>query len=547
VTSARDPQLHLSEGRKSVLLEAGLALASELSLPAVLQRIVELATKVTGARYGALGVLDPDGREIAQFETTGLTPEERRAIGALPRGHGILGALITDAQPLRLRRIGDDPRSVGFPVNHPPMKSFLGAPVRALGRVYGNIYLTDKQGADEFDEQDEAALLMLAAQAGVAVANAQLYEQTQRRGAWLEALSVITGHILAGADPEDLLQRVAHSARLLAGAATSAVITPAERGELVIAAADGARADRLQGLGVPLDHSMAGAVMRTGKTLVVEDASHEAAAYGPVVVLAEMGRVVCVPLKAKGQPVGALWVTNPVARPPFGKEAVRLVESFADQTSVALEYARAQRELGRLVLFEERERIARELHDGIIQAVFAVGMGLQGTAMMVADADAALRIEEAVGELDRVIRDLRNYIFGLRPGILADRQLGQALRNLATEFEAKSGIPAAADIDPDAAALLSSQAAPVVQMAREALSNVARHARAMRCRLSLVREPRAVVLAVEDDGAGFDPEQPRPDGQGLRHLRERAEALGGSLRLTSAPGAGTTLRIELPV
>jgi signal transduction histidine kinase len=364
--------------RRDKLIESGLALASEQSLDAILQRIIELAVEITGARYGALGVIGPHG-ELTEFITTGITPQEREAIGAPPHGRGILGALILEGRPLRLRDISRDPRSVGFPPNHPKMASFLGAPIVVRGEVFGDIYLTEKQGASEFEEQDEQALLVLAAQAGVAIENAHLYQ-----------------------------------------------------------------------------------------------------------------------------------------------------------------------EIHRLAVLEDRERIAKELHDGVIQALFAVGMGLQGTSMMAEDAELGRRIDQAIGEIDRVIRDLRNYIFGLRPGILADRGFDQALRHLAEEFEGRSGVVTVADVDTTVASELGAYAGDLVQLAREALSNVGRHAAATTCRLSLYRDGGKAVLEIDDDGKGFDPASTRR-GEGLANLEERAAALGGTASIQSGAGRGTTVRIVLPL
>jgi signal transduction histidine kinase len=374
-----------SSPRDHALIEAGMILASELSLDAVLQRIVELAVEITVARYGALGVLTLDRRAIEEFITVGVTPEERAAIGDPPVGHGVLGLLIDEVGPLRIPDIGGDPRSVGFPPNHPPMRSFLGAPVVARGRVFGNIYLTEKRDAPEFTEEDEAALIVLATQAGVAVENARLYEETQRQ----------------------------------------------------------------------------------------------------------------------------------------------------------------HRELERMSVLEDRERIAKELHDGVIQSLFAVGMGLQGTAALAQDEEIGRRVDDAVTEIDRSIRDLRNYIFGLRPGILADRQLDQALRELGAEFEARTGVVTVVDIDDRLAAELASRAGDLVQLTREALSNVGRHAKATTCRVSLRREGGLAVLEVDDDGTGFDPEV-SPAGMGLANMRDRIAALGGDLSIESTGGEGTTVRLTLP-
>ena len=362
-----------------------MALASELSLDAVLQRIVELAVDLTGARYGALGVLTPDGRSIQEFITVGIAPEERAALGNPPVGHGLLGALTREPHPIRIPNIAADPRSVGFPPNHPPMTSLLGARIIGRGTVFGNIYLTDKQGAEMFDEEDERVLVVLATQAAIAVENARLYDETERRG----------------------------------------------------------------------------------------------------------------------------------------------------------------RELQRLQVLEERERIAKELHDGVIQSLFAVGMNLQGLATSSADPETTRRLEAAAEDVDAAIRDLRNYIFGLRPGILADRQLDQALKELTSEFGARSGVVTVVDVDGEAASTLASRAGEVVQLAREALSNVSRHAKATTCRVSLRRGDGSIVLEIDDDGRGFDVET-TTWGMGLRNLRERVESLAGVLEVASTPGEGTTVRATLP-
>ena len=375
----------VGQDRTELLIEAGLTLASELSLDAVLQRIVELSVDITGARYGALGVLGQDGR-IEEFVTQGITAEGRAAIGDPPTGHGLLGVIITEARPLRMQDIAADPRSVGFPPNHPPMHSLLGMPIQARGRVFGNIYLTEKQGAQAFTDEDERALSVLATQAGVAVEVARLYEETER----------------------------------------------------------------------------------------------------------------------------------------------------------------AQIELRRLEVLDERERIAKELHDGVIQSLFAVGMSLQGAAALTQDENMTTRIESAVDDIDRAIRDLRNYIFGLRPGILADRQLDQALRELVAEFEQRTSVVTVVDVDPAIAAELASVASDVVQLAREVLSNVSRHAQATTCRVTLRLANGSAMLEIDDDGRGFETSGAH-DGLGLANLRERIDSLGGSLDIQSAVGSGTTVRVILPL
>jgi signal transduction histidine kinase len=531
--------------RDERLVEAGLVLSSELSLPVTLQRIVELAAELTGARYGALGVLGRDGT-IAEFITTGVSDAERAAIGHIPLGQGILGVLIDDARPLRLAEIASDPRSVGFPPNHPPMRSFLGAPVTARGQVFGNIYLTEKQGADEFDPDDEHALVVLAAQAGVAIENARLYEEASDRARRLEALRAVAAAILRGDQAEVVLALVARYARELAGADLATVAVPTDAGDLAIEAADGARAERLRGVRFPAEGSVAGDVLRSGKVVVLADAAADQRAEQPLVRLGGVGPALFAPLSAEGRAFGILAVANDHGGRAFREADVQLLEAFAAQAAVALEHVRLRRELERLALLEDRERIAKELHDGAIQALFAVGMGLQGAAMLARDPELAGRIEGAVEELDRVIRDLRNYIFGLRPGILVDRQLDQALRRLAEEFGQRTGVVTVAEVDPQAAAALASSAGDVVQLAREALSNVSRHAAATTCRLSLRRHGSGVVLEVDDDGRGFELDRVAGEGHGLPNLRQRAAALGGRAEIISVPGQGTTVRVTVP-
>ena len=526
------------------LLETGLVLAAELSLPAALQRIVELAAELTGARYGALGVLGRDGL-ITEFITTGVSDAERAAIGHIPVGRGILGVLIDDARPLRLHDIAGDPRSVGFPANHPAMRSFLGAPVTARGRVYGNLYMTEKAGGEDFDADDERALTLLATQAGVAIENVYLYEQARDRARRLEAVRAITTAILAGTDSGEILGLVVGHARELVGADLATLALPAGVDQLVIEAADGLLSEVLQGATFSISGSVTGEVLRTGKAVALADASADDRIAQPI-VRARLGPALFIPLAVRGRTLGSLTVANAHGGPPLREAAVQLVETFAEQAAVALEYARLQSELQRLAVLEDRERIAKELHDGAIQALFAVGMGLQGSALLAGDDDLRGRLQHAVEELDRVIRDLRNYIFGLRPGILADRQLDQALKGLVEEFQLRTGVLAIADVDPAAAAELTGRAADVVQLASEALSNVSRHAEAATCRVSLYRDPDGAVLEVDDDGRGFDPAAATGTGQGLGNLRERAESLGGRAEIQSAPGEGTRVRVRIP-
>jgi signal transduction histidine kinase len=282
--------------------------------------------------------------------------------------------------------------------------------------------------------------------------------------------------------------------------------------------------------------------MESGKPLHTDDAGTQGGAYQPIIRLGHVGPAIFVPLRVRGRFTGTLMVANTKGGSRFDQSTVRLVETFADQASISIQYARAQADLRRLGLMDERERIAKELHDGIIQSLFAVGMGLQGTAMMSGSTETAARVEAAVGELDRIIRDLRNYIFGLRPGILADRQLDQAMRALGEEVESTSRIPVTVEVDAALSATLSARSHDIVQLTREALSNITRHSRAKHASVRLAREGAEAVLQIEDDGIGFDAGAPST-GSGMRNMRERAASIGATLLVSSANGRGTKLRI----
>ena len=530
------------------MLQAGLTLASELALDAVLQRIIELATGLTGARYGALGVLGADGA-IIEFVTTGITTEQREHIGHLPVGKGILGLLIRDARTLRLPDISKDPHSYGFPPNHPPMHSFLGAPVKARGRVFGNIYLTEKQGAPEFTEEDERTLEVLAAQAGVAVENARLHEESHQRERRLEAMGEVATATLSGLRVEEVLGLLARRSRELLGADVATVAVPAdEPGMLTLLVVDGEEAESLRGAVFPLEGSISGEVVQSGVPLVFEDVTADPRADQPIMGGGLLGPAAFVPLSGPDRIIGTLCVANRLHGRLLDQDDLSTLQSFAGQASVAIEYARAQQDLQRLAVLEDRERIAKELHDGVIQSLFAVGMGLQGAAALSRDHELERRIEGAVGEIDGAIRDLRNYIFGLRPGILADRQLDQALRAMAAEFEQRSGVTTVVEVDLRVASDLSSVAGDVIQLVREALSNVERHAGATTCRVSLVRRGDRAALEIDDDGQGFDPaEAATRGGAGLRNLAERAESLRGSFEVESDPAEGTLVRVVIPL
>ena len=364
----------------------------------------------------------------------------------------------------------------------------------------------------------------------------------------MQALLEIGQKILAGEPAETLLATVCQRAREIAGAAIATISMPAGDGvNLAVLVADGARADVLRGMLMPLAGSLAGEAVRTGRSVNVADPAADPRSHGPAIQGAGFGPTLVVPLEAGGLVFGALAVAKQPGEPAFGPEQQQLVELFAAQASVSVEYTRVRAELGRLAILEDRERIGRELHDGVIQSLFAVGMNLQATALAAGQPEVSDRLEKAVIEIDSAIRDLRNYIFGLRPGLLADRQLDQAIRRLADDVAEESGPTVVAVVDPSLAARLSPIAGDVIQLVREALSNAARHAGPGTCRVTLAEDAGWAVLEIADDGRGFDAGAVVGGGQGLPNLRERAAALKGSMELESAPGRGTTVRIRLPL
>ncbi len=534
--------------RQTALLKAGLEISADLELARVLQRIVNLAAELTGARYAALGVVEPGGG-ITEFITTGISQKERDAIGHIPVGKGILGLLIKEPKLLRLEDLHDHPKSVGFPPNHPPMMSFLGAPVLARDTVFGNIYITEKQGG-EFTVEDEESLLVLATQAGVAIENSRLYEQSRSQSRRLAALREITEVILEGETETDpLLQLIARTARELVAADVATIATGAEsQDELVIRVADGSYSSDLISMSVPLKDSISGAVLRSGKPIITVDAAADRRTYRPMVEVGHMGPAAFVPLVRSGSPFGTLTVARAPGALAFTAEQIELVQTFAGQASLALEYTRLQRELRRLAVLDERERIATELHDGVIQGLFATGLNLQATALMIPDSAVQRRIDDAITQLDGSIRDLRNYIFGLRPGALADRQLQQTLKDMASEFEDSAQIRVDLAIDEAVAAELAGRAGEVVQLTREAMSNVRRHSGASRAWLSLRRKGRTAVLQIRDNGDGFNTgDSVGESHHGLRNLRKRVVSIGGSLELSSTIGKGTTVRAVIPI
>jgi signal transduction histidine kinase len=537
-----------SELRLRALLEAGLALTSELSLDNLLQRLTELAAELTGARYAALGVIDPSGSRLERFVTHGLDDETRRAIGDPPHGRGILGALIHDARPLRLHAIADDPRSVGFPPNHPPMATFLGVPVLLRGVAYGNLYLTDKAAGEDFTDADQELVELLASQAAVAIENARLYEASTRWSRQLESLIEVSGALARETDVDVLLELLAQRLQELLAARLVVVALPAGVDELRIVTAAGEDAERLVGSMVPRSGAKAGQVLERGRSERVDSLLEDPEVNVEFTRGIGARAGLWVPLLVGGRPIGVLTAYDKVGASDarFTHDDVRLAETFASRAAVAVELSeRVERDaLRRIVAAQEleRQRLARELHDETGQALTSILLGLR--QLEGAEAESVAQLRELVVA---TLQDVRRLAVELRPKVLDDFGLVPALERLTGAFAEQTGI----DVDLEAGAV-SERLPPEVETAiyrivQESLTNVVKHSHAQRVSVLLTRANGRIKAVIEDDGTGFDPGAPRSDGIGLIGMRERIELLDGTLAVESSETSGTTVALEVPV
>jgi signal transduction histidine kinase len=526
--------------RFRVLLEAVFAAGTGLSLPEVLRAIVEGAAGLVDARYGALGVIGPD-RQLSEFVTVGIDDETRARIGDLPRGHGILGLLVREPRPLMLRDLSEHPDSVGFPQNHPPMHSFLGVPVRVRDSVFGNLYLCEKQGADEFTDADQELVSALAIAAGLAIENATLFAEQRRREEWLDAIAAISRDLLAGAVVDDVLQDIARHAVTIARADDVRLLLRNEPGELQIVAALGSHTDELVGMTVPIEGTAAGDAFRTGEALLVEDASSDPRVYLPAIEPLRPGPVIYAPLVAADETLGVLSVDNTKGGRAFEALDVEVVTSFARQAALALDLARSRGNRDRIRLLEDRERIGRNLHDTVVQRLFAVGMQLQAS-LMADPADQRARIEQSIDELDATIKEIRTSIFLLSTP--PTQGLRHAITTMVDGYADRSGVAAHVVFDgPVDTAIPAEMAGHVEAVIREGVSNVVRHANARRVDV-LVEAAADVLVRIADDGAGIPATETRRSG--LDNLARRAEELGGTFEVTTT-GDGTTLEWRVPL
>jgi signal transduction histidine kinase len=541
-----------SEDRLRALVETGVAITSELSLDALLQRLVEAAAELTGARYAALGVIDRSGTGLERFLITGVDAETHAAIGALPRGRGILGVLIRDDTPLRLHNLGEDPRAVGFPPNHPPMRTFLGVPIHLRGVAYGNLYLTEKAHGEDFTEEDEELVELLASQAAVAIENARLYEAAVGWSRQLESLNEVGNALATETDLDRLLDLIARRSRELLDARLVTVLLPAGADELRFAAVAGEGGEQVVGEAIARSASKSGRVLERGRSELVESVVDDPDVSDEATRLIGARTGLWVPLLVRGRAIGVLTAHDKLGGDGrFADTDVRLAETFAARASLAVDLSEriATDSLRRVVAAQEleRRRLARELHDETGQALTSILLGLKGLEERLDDPASRAATERLRELVVSTLQDVRRLAVELRPSALDDFGLVAALERLATSFAEQTGIAV------DFQAALADERLPgevetaLYRIVQESLTNVVKHAHARRVSILLARRNGAVKAVVEDDGRGFEPAEEASDGFGLIGMRERLALLGGRLEIESSGKGGTTIAAEVPV
>ncbi len=535
----RIEQIVETRDRTDGLVEAMLTVTSGLELDQTLRAIVHTAIDLVDARYGALGVRGSDD-QLSEFIFEGIDEDTRVKIGALPKGHGVLGLLIEQPKPIRMDTLANHPTSVGFPPNHPPMKTFLGVPIRIRDEVYGNLYLTEKANGQAFTSDDEVLVQALAAAAGIAIDNARLYEQSRTRQAWIEATRDIGTALLAGTDPVTALKLIADKAMSLTTVGHSLLAVPHEfdslSGEitnLVVIDSIGARRDELVGATLTVASGVIGLAFteRTPlrfEALDAEDASGLHVPSGPVLVL---------PLRTPDAVVGVLIKIRPVGAAPFTDEQLEMLEAFADQAAMGLQLANAQQRVRELDVLNDRDRIARDLHDHVIQRLFAVGMALQGTLPRARSIEVQQRLSDAIDDLQSVIGDIRTAIFDLHPSSIGNTRLRQRLDEAIAQLAGNSRVRTSVRMSGPLSVIEPMLADHAEAVIREGLSNAIRHAQATTVSLTVTVDDN-LTIEVTDDGIGI-PENITPSG--LSNLEARAGEACGKFALHNLTTGGTTL------
>ncbi|HWK26885.1 MAG TPA: GAF domain-containing sensor histidine kinase [Solirubrobacter sp.] len=542
----------IDEHRLRRLLEVGRSLLTELDPEAVFARLLDVARDVTGARYAAIGVLDERREGLERFLTAGVDEETHRAIGDLPRGRGVLGVLIDDPKPLRLPDVGQHPRSYGFPLWHPTMKTFLGVPILIEGRAWGNLYLTEKEGGAEFTASDEEAVIVLADWAAIAIGNARLYrtvrerrDELERTIRGLETTTEVSRALGGVTDLERVLELVAKRSRALLDA-RAAEIALLDGDEFVIAAVAGEGVEGLEGTRVPLTESLAGAALRTGTLQRFEQVPEETYAY------AKLGArsALVTPMAFRNRPVGFLIVFDRLGGDrPFNEEDERLLQAFAASAATAVATAQnaSEEALRRGIEASEAERgrWARELHDETLQQLGALRLLLSGARRSGDRQRIDGAIDEAVELITTSIGDLRSLIADLRPAALDELGAKPALETLAARVRRQFDLEIELDIDLSGERLAAEIESTVYRVVQEALTNVAKHARASSVLVCVAHAREELEIVVRDDGRGIQ-SSADSGGFGLLGMRERLALVHGTLAIESTPGEGTTLRATIP-
>ncbi|MFG2147287.1 GAF domain-containing protein [Streptomyces sp. NPDC048696] len=530
------------------LLEAVLSVGCELDLEQALRRIVEAAAVLVDAEYAALGVIGPDGRRLSAFHTVGVSEEQIARIGPYPEGHGILGELIRHPEPLRLAKISEHSSSYGFPAHHPPMNTFLGVPIRVRDQVFGNLYLTEKRGGAQFDEEDVSVTLTLAVAAGVAIDNARLYEESRLRERWLRANAEITHRLMSGDARSDVLALIAERAGEITGSALAAVALPMEGiGSIAVEVAVGMDAEAHRGLVLPLDRSLMGLAFSSAAPVTSADVIHDERVSPEPPRFAGLGPAVAVPIGTGDEGTrGVVLLARKAGQPLFAATETETLQAFAAQAAIAMELAERRKDAEQVAVLRDRDRIARDLHDLAIQRLFATGMTLQSAGRFIEHEEAGERVARAVDDLDETIKIIRSTIFGLRTREGAG-EAGLRARAVRVVGEAAPVLGFAPSVrmegllDTDVPKEIADH---VVAVLSESLTNIARHAHATRTEVVLATDGREVRLSVTDNGAGIPADGRR---SGLRNLADRAEQLGGRLELAEAEDGGTALMWQVPI
>jgi len=548
---------HLDEQRLRRLIDVGRGLLSQLDLESVLDQVLETAREITGARYAALGILDPDRRELERFITRGIDAETHGSIGTLPRGRGILGVLIDSPQLLRLPAVGEHPKSYGFPPGHPPMSSFLGVPVLARGQVWGNLYLTEKQGATEFDAVDEESVQILAVWAAIAIENARLYEavasrrdELEQAARRLEASRTIAVAVGAEMELENVLELIAKRGRALVEA-RSLVILLRDGDDLVVAASAGVT-QRATGARFAISASTTGQVLESRQVQRISDVGAHLRISAEHLGVSDAKTALLAPLVYRGRGLGVLAAFDRGSEAVgFSEDDESTLRAFAASGATAVALAQTvQRDRLRHTLDaaeRERRRWARELHDETLQGLGGLRVILSSALRRVEGQEVAELLREGVGHVEREIENLRAIITDLRPAALDDLGLVPAIEALVTRVSAVEGlvIDCRVDLPQTGRRLAPETETTVYRLVQEALTNVTKHARAEHARVAVSQVPGHLDVEVSDDGEGFDPAV-TASGFGVAGMRERVELSGGQLTIAPTP-SGTTVRARLPV